>query len=189
MTKYIFHGGGAGSDDFYAELVKEIPSKGTVLLVYFASRTDDNSDRIAYDTQKCKEFSLGKDIVVQVATLEGFEQQAAVSDAIYFRGGSTEKLINALKQFPSLKAALENKPKTVAGSSAGAYALSTLYSCHYEDRAAEGLGVVSVRVVTHYESKSMPPRERSVEMLRNIRNDLDLIVLREGEWKIFTTTN
>ena len=189
MTKYIFHGGGTrkesgNNDSFYAELVKDIPEHGLLLLVYFASRTADNSERIAYDTQKCREFSNGKDFDVEVATIGEFINQITKADAIYFRGGSTEKLLNTLKQFSDLKSCFENKTKTVAGSSAGAYVLSTLYSSHYEDIAAPGLGIVPVRVITHFRSEKMPPKEGAIEALKETRQDLGLITLEEGEWKV-----
>ncbi|HEY0964609.1 MAG TPA: Type 1 glutamine amidotransferase-like domain-containing protein [Candidatus Paceibacterota bacterium] len=188
MTKYIFHGGGtrkdsSNNDTFYAEFVKDIPDNGVLLLVYFASRTDDNSERIAYDTQKCEEFSNGKKFDIQVATMSDFIAQVSEADAIYFRGGSTEKLLNTLKQFPYLKPYFENKHKTVAGSSAGAYVLSTLYSSHYEDVAAPGLGIVPVRVITHYKSEKMPPKEGAVKALGETRQELQLITLEEGEWQ------
>ena len=187
MTKYIFHGGGTrkntdNNDSFYEVLMKEVPQNGIILLVYFASRTDDNSDKIAYDTQKCIEFSQQKGPVVHVATINNFLKEADEADVIYIRGGSTEKLINVLRQFPDLKLVFENKNKIVAGSSAGAYALSTLYSSHYEDVIGEGLGIVPVRVVTHYQSNTMPPKEGSVTLLRNTSADLELIILKEGEW-------
>ncbi len=187
MTKFIFHGGGTrptseGNDSFYKELVKDVPDGGTVLFVYFASRTDDNRERIAQDTTRCNEFADGKSLNVLVATPEDFLDQVAVSDAIYFRGGSTEKLLTALKQYPDLKAKLNGK--TLAGSSAGAYALSTYFSSHYEGIIAEGLGIAPVRVVTHFESSTMPPKAEAVEALRNMDSDLELIILREGEWKV-----
>jgi len=189
MTKYIFHGGGVNpetgtNDSFYTELMKDLPDGGTVLLVYFASRTDDNSERIAYDTEACKSFTTVKNVNVVIASRENFIEEAKGTDVVYLRGGSTEKLLDTLREYSNLKDAFEIKNKTVAGSSAGAYALSTLYSCHYTDRAAEGLGIVPVRVVTHYESTKMPPRDGSVEILKNTQTDLDLIILKEGEWSV-----
>jgi peptidase E len=187
MTKFIFHGGGTGSssegnDSFYKELVKDVSGNGTVLLVYFASRSDENSERIDLDTVKCNYFSEGKSLRIIIATPEDFLNQIAVSDAVYFRGGSTEKLLNILRTYENLKEKLTGK--TVAGSSAGAYALSTYFSSHYEHSVAEGLGIAPVRVVTHFESSTMPPNDRAVEALKNIANELELIVLREGEWKV-----
>jgi len=186
MTKFIFHGGGLSNnthsnDSFYKELVKEVPENGIVLLVYFASRSENDEDRIYHDIQRCKEFA-SVNVEVLVATQEEFIHQVATASAIYLRGGSTEKLLTALNKYPDLKEKFNGK--TIAGSSAGAYALSTYFSSHYEDIAQEGLSIAPVRVVTHYESEKMPPRTGAVEALRKIAPELELIVLREGEWKV-----
>ena len=186
MTKYIFHGGNTrkeskNNDLFFTELVKDIPNGGILLLVYFASRTEDNSDKIASDTQKCIDVSHGKKFEVEVATIENFLEQISKADSIYLRGGSTEKLLKTLRQFPDLKLYFKNK--TVAGSSAGAYALSTLYSSHYVDKAEPGLAIVPVKVVTHHKSETMPPKEGAIKVLKEISPDLQLIVLEEGEWQ------
>lgn len=189
MTKFIFHGGDTSSPSnsnqtFFKELVKDIPEDGTLLLVYFASRSDDYTDRIENDTQKCKEASEGKMIHIEVATKENFLKQVGEANAVYLRGGSTQKLLEALKVYPDIGKHFEGK--TVAGSSAGAYALSTLYSSHYEDFAASGLGIVPVRVVTHFQSEKMPPKAGAIEALKNTAKNLQLLILKEGEWDIIT---
>lgn len=188
MTKFIFHGGGIGSaansnDSFYAELVKDIPQNGTVLLVYFASRTDNTDKRALYDEQKCKAFATSG-ISVIVATLENFSEQIDKADAVFLRGGSTEKLLAALRQYPNLQDKFLGK--TIAGSSAGAYALSTYFSSHYRDIAQEGLGIAPVRVVTHFGSTTMPPRPGAIEALKHTAENLPLIICSEGEWKAFS---
>lgn len=185
MTKFIFHGGRVGqdsaSDPFYKELVKDVPRHGMVLMVYFASRSENNNARIQYDIQKCKEFA-SVDLRVLVATPKTFMDQLAIADAVFLRGGSTEKLLEALRRYPNLKEKMVGK--TIAGSSAGAYALSTYFSSHYEDIAQRGLAIVPVRVVTHYGSEKMPPRPGAVEALKNTAQELELIVLREVEWRV-----
>jgi peptidase E len=187
MTKYIFHGGGLSLESdsnhgFYKEIVKDIPVNGTVLLVYFASRSDDNSERIALDTTRLKELTGKPALHILIANETDFISQIKESDAIFIRGGSTEKLLNILYAYPDLKNSFEGK--TIAGSSAGAYALSTFYSSHYEDCAAEGLGIVPVRVVTHYKSEKMPPKAAAIEALQNAAPELKLIMLKEGEWEV-----
>lgn len=133
---------------------------------------------------KLRKCADGKKLSFVIATPEDFLSQVAVADTVYLRGGSTQKLLDVLKTYPNLKEHF--KKKTIAGSSAGAYVLSTFYSSHYEDTAAKGLGIVPVRVVTHYESEKMPPKAGAIEALKNIANDLPLIILKEGEWKIVT---
>jgi peptidase E len=189
MNKYIFHGGGATqekntNETFFAEVVKNIQDGGTLLLVYFASRDDDYTERTKFDTEKFTKATL-LDINIEVATKENFIAQVKEADAIYLRGGSTDKLINTLREYPDFESVLKSKPKTVAGSSAGAYALSTYFSSHYDDVVANGLGIVPVKVVTHFESKKMPPKPGAVEALRNIAEELPLIIVKESEWSVF----
>ena len=50
--------------------------------------------------------------------------------------------------------------------------------------ASEGLAIVPVRVVTHFQSEKMPPKAGAVEALKNTAQDLRLIILREGEWEV-----
>jgi peptidase E len=189
MNKYIFHGGCSTQENndnttFFAEVVKEIPKDGTLLLVYFAARNDDYTERIAFDSRKYRN-ATDTDFNIEVATRENFIHQVKDADCIYLRGGSTEKLINTLKEYPEFRSALKNKSKTVAGSSAGAYALSTYFSSHYKNSASDGLGIVPVRVITHFESEKMPPKAGAVETLKNTAAELPLIILKEAEWEIF----
>lgn len=187
MTKYIFHGGGtageSGSNDsFFHEISRDVKEGGSILLVYFASRSDDSSEKAEQDMHKLKNAAEGKQLRFVVATHEAFLSQIAEADAVYLRGGSTEKLLAALSVYPNLKEHFAGK--TIAGSSAGAYVLSTLYSSHYEDAVAHGLGIVPVKVVTHYQSEKMPPKMGSVEALKKVSADLPLIILKEGEWEV-----
>lgn len=189
MVKYVFHGGSVDpttntNDVLYKELVEDIPNNGTVLLVYFASRKNNYQDEIEYDSNECRKQSEGRDISIEIATEKDFLRQIESANAVYLRGGSTHKLIETLQQYPFLKPRLRNK--TVAGSSAGAYALSTFYSSHYEDIAAKGLGIAPVRVVTHFKSRKMPPRPKAIEMLKNTAPELPLIILKEGEIEVIT---
>jgi peptidase E len=186
MNKYILHGGATTVDNdsnnrFFQQLAHEIPENGNVLLVYFATRETDISPRANFDEQKIQQ-AASKTFTATIATKENFIAEVEAADVIYFRGGSTDKLLKTLKVYSDLKSALLNKQKTIAGSSAGAYALATYYSSHYDDVVSMGLGIVPVRVVTHYESTKMPPMPGAVMALTNMPSALPLILLRETEW-------
>jgi peptidase E len=189
MNRYIFHGGCATQENetnraFFSEVVKDIPNGGSLLLVYFASRDDNFTEKIESDTERFRGVAVSS-INIAVATKENFINQVKEADAIYLRGGSTEKLINTLREYPDFERALKSTPKTVAGSSAGAYALSTYFSSHYEDIADQGLGIVPVRVVTHYKSEKMPPRAGAVEALKTTAEELPIIITEETQWSVF----
>ena len=128
MTKYILHGGFTGTDNelnrtFYQELVKDVKDGGNVLLVYFARKDEVAPDLFKEDKERILKYTKRDDLNLVVATQDNFTKQVKSADAIYIRGGQTEKLLSVLEKYPTFKDYI--KVKTVAGSSAGAYALST----------------------------------------------------------------
>lgn len=154
MTKYILHGGFTREDNpsnraFYKEFIRDVPDGGTILLVYFASREEDTSAKFKGHIARIEEQSEEKNFHFLMATQEQFISQIQQSNAICFYGGSTSKLIKILHTYPDLKPLFEGK--TVAGSSAGTYALARLGPSHHKEEVREGLGLVPIRVVCHYE--------------------------------------
>ncbi|HRH55372.1 MAG TPA: Type 1 glutamine amidotransferase-like domain-containing protein [Candidatus Paceibacterota bacterium] len=170
MTKFILHGGFTRRDNelnrsFYEEFTSEIPDKGEILLVYFASRSHDTKEVFEEMSGKFQEHAPGKTFTFTKATHEHFLEELTRSDAVYLHGGDTDKLLEILRNYSDLKPLIEGK--TVAGSSAGAYILATLGASHSEDRMREGLGLVPLRIVCHFESPEMPPTEGAITLLRN----------------------
>ena len=116
-----------------------------------------------------------------------FIEQLKQADALYVRGGSTPRLLGTLKKYPALEENLNGK--TVAGSSAGAYAIGRYSSFHDDESGGqirEGLGLLPLRVVCHYESADLPPNPKALSSLRELSQDLELVLLRDFEWKVFT---
>ncbi len=189
MTKYILHGGfttaeNPSNDAFYREFVRDIPDDGTILVVYFASREEKEiPEKFKNHKKRIQVQSEGKDFHFVMATQEGFISQIEKSDAICFYGGSTNKLLEILRTYPNLRPLFTGK--TIAGSSAGAYALARFGPSHHEEKVREGLGIVPVRIVCHYESSVLPPNEKAVSMLRNTAPESELVFLKDFEWKIF----
>ncbi len=188
MTKYILHGGFTRKDNdsnraFYKELVRDVPDGSTVLLVYFASREQDNSEKFKEHVESIKNQSGEKNFNFLMATRDNFLDQIKQSSALYFSGGSTNKLIDVLRTYPDLKPLVEGK--TVAGTSAGAYALARFGPSHDEEKVREGLGLVPVRVICHYESPDLPPNEKAVSLLQETAPELELVPLRDFEWRMF----
>lgn len=189
MTKYILHGGftrveNESNKAFFEEFVKDIPDNGKVLLVYFASRTEEDLQAsFEWHVKILKERFSNKNLNFIIATKENFSAELKQADAIFFNGGSTNKLLKVLKTYPDLRPLVKNK--TVAGSSAGAYILAILGASHSEEVVREGLGFVPVRAICHFESPQLPPSMASVEILKNTRQDLELVYLKDYEWKVF----
>ena len=191
MTKYILHGGYTSTDNelnrsFYEEITRDVPDGGTVLLCYFVSQEDDNYSRFKEDSEKLKEQSHGKDLTFLLANKKEFIEQLKQSNALYIRGGSTPKLLGVLKKFPDFKENLGGK--TVAGSSAGAYAIGR-YSAFHDDelggQTREGLGLLPLRIVCHYESNDLPPNPKALNTLENMVQYLEIVFLKDFEWKVF----
>lgn len=192
MTKYILHGGYTSTDNepnrtFYEEITRDVPNEGTILLCYFASKDVDNSVRFKEDSERLKEQSHNKNLKFLLANEKDFIEQLRQSNALYMRGGSTPKLLGVLKNYPEFKESLDGK--TVAGSSAGAYVIGR-YSAFHDDESGgqvrEGLGFLPLRVVCHYESADLPPNPQALSALENMNQDLELIYLKDFEWKVFT---
>ena len=186
-TKYILHGGFTRVNNdlnrtFFGEITRDVPDGGTVLLVYFASEQNDDHEKEKEDEAKLKEQSRGKNLKFLVAIQEDFLRQLAQADAVYIRGGSTEKLLDTLRTYHDLKSSVEGK--TIAGSSAGAYAIARFGAAHRSEDVREGLGLLPLRVVCHYESADYPPNPRSLEKLKGTATELDLLLLRDYEWKV-----
>ncbi len=174
MTKYILHGGFTRRDNesnrtFYKEFVSGIPNGGTVLLIYFASRSDDITEVSEEQKMLFSAEAAEKNLSFLVATEEDFLKQIKESDGIYIHGGSTNKLLRVLRTYPDLRPLVEGK--TIAGSSAGAYALVKFGASHSEEVVREGLGLVPLRVVCHYESLELPPSSHSIAILKETAQD------------------
>ena len=193
MTKYIFHGGYTQTNNelnrtFYEEITRDIPDGGAVLLCYFASPDENNSNRFREDSDRLKEQSHGKNLTFLLANERDFVEQLKQANALYIRGGSTPKLLGILRKFPNFKDNLDGK--TVAGSSAGAYAIAR-YSAFHDDESGgqirEGLGLLPLRVVCHYESLDLPPNPKAFSSLKNMGKEFDLVLLKDFEWKVFNT--
>lgn len=191
MTKYILHGGFTRTDNemnraFFEEITRDIQDGGTILLCNFASKDKDNSYRIKEDGERIQQQSHGKNFKFLLANEKDFIKQLKQSNALYIRGGSTPKLLAILKQFSDFKENLNGK--TIVGSSAGAYAIGS-YSAFHDDESGggvrEGLGLLPFRVVCHYESLDLPPNPKALNTLKNICQDLELVFLKDFEWKVF----
>lgn len=190
MTKYILHGGYTRHENelnysFFREFASDLPDGANVLLVFFAAKEEKVDEAFQAFAEKFKKHSGGKELNFVNAAIDEFVEQLKEADAIYFQGGETDKLKAALTKFPDFQDLLDGK--TVAGSSAGAYVLSSYYYTGSKDKVLEGFGVIPVRVVCHYESPEHPAPENydPVGRLEGYGKDLELVLLRDCEWKVF----
>jgi peptidase E len=181
-TKFILHGGFTkgkteeNNGGFYTEILKDAPEKAKILLVCFAK--DD--ERIPIATERVKtEFNKSKwqkEITFEVASEQSFVEQIKSADVIYFHGGTTLKLLEALKKFQSLKDLLSGK--IIAGESAGANVFGEFFYSPSADKVDKGLGLLPLKIIPHYS-------ENYKGKLDSVGAELELLSLPEYEYKIF----
>lgn len=193
MTTFVLHGGytrerNESNAGFYREIVKRLPNKATILLSYFATSDEKKiPEQFASHGELLTEAAPDKELKFVRASERDLRWQLERADALFLNGGSNEKLIDVLRSYPDLKELLYGK--TVAGSSAGAHALSTYYYSNDDGKIMEGLGILPFRVVCHFESKIYKNAHAEsgtiLALMNEYPNDLDLITLKDYEWKEF----
>lgn len=187
-TKFLLHGGFTGTENewnrsFFEALSKDVPEGGNILLIYFSRKDEDLERLFKEDKEKILEQANGKELEIVLATEEDFIDQVKQADTIYMRGGDTDKLLGVLRKFLEFKDLV--KGKTVAGSSAGAYVIGEYSAGHSVTYVREGLGLAPLRVVCHYQSPDLPPSEESLALLKETAKELELVFLKNYEWKEF----
>jgi peptidase E len=181
-TKFILHGGfnpGQTNEDstaFYKEILKDAPEGASILLVPFAK----DADRIPSATQKVtaelNSNKWQKNIKIEVADEGDFIQQLKSANVVYFHGGASIKLLEALKRYRGLKESLEGK--IIAGESAGANVWSKFFYSPKADTVSEGLGILPIKIIPHY-------KKEYEGKLDKVGPDLELLLLPEYEYKVF----
>src|SRR3989344_1167233 len=115
-----------------------------------------------------------KEITFEVASEQSFVEQIKSADVVYFHGGTTLKLLEALKKFPNLKDILNGK--IVAGESAGANVFGEFFYSPSTDKVDEGLGFFPLKIIPHYS-------EQYKGKLDGLGKELELLSLTEYEYK------
>jgi peptidase E len=158
------------------------------MVLFAVVNPDTNKDELFVSlVQKFRGQANDKNISFAQATEADFEQQLQAANAVYIHGGNTPTLLAILKNYENLKDKFEDK--TIAGSSAGAYALVTHCTTHTEEHLRGGLAILPIRLVCHFESPELPPNETSLSELQNVDQSLELIYLKDCEWKVIHTEN
>ncbi len=181
MTKFILHGGGDGQggkehDAFFREIINNLPDKAKILCVCFGVPEElvlekhkvyvDFFDRNNVDK---------KEIELKIASKENFIKELQWADAVYFRGGETDMLLEQIRRYGNIEEELLKK-EIVAGSSAGVYCLSNYARSSSRDVTYKGLGILPIKSTCHYEES------RDLSKLDGLSGEL--LVLREGEFVV-----
>ena len=193
MTKFILAGGyvsyaADGGRQFCRDLTGGFKSPVKILVVFFAR----SRDSWKADLEQEKKFFADnlhdracRLIMASPEPME-FHQQVQNADVIWIKGGDTPPLMETLTQDLDWTKHLHGK--TVGGTSAGAYALATIY--HELDRPVlgQGLGFVPVKIAAHWQS----PEYKPSATWDNIRQELEatdpelpVLLLKEGEYRVY----
>ena len=193
MTKYILVGGYPrkaqdGGKAFAEELVKGFDEPVRALECLFARPRDNWEKAYAEDTEFFTKHLPGKQVEFQLAQPEKFLEQVQWANAIYIRGGISEaQLIAFADQSGDWVKELDGK--TLAGSSAGADVIAKYYYSLDDLKLGEGLGLVPVKVIPHWRSDYNAPNvdwDKALAELKNYKEDLPVLMLREGEFRVIT---
>ncbi len=188
MTTFVLHGGFTSAKNelnagFYKEFSKYVPNGANILLIYFARDNNEIPELFEQDKSNILEQAENKKFTFILASPDAFMEQVKEADVLYMRGGDTDKLLTVLKQYPDFEKMIRGK--VVIGSSAGAYVLAKYYYSGSKGGVYEGLGLLPVRVTCHYESEIMKREadKKGVDILGKYPGNLELIVLKDYEWK------
>ncbi len=191
MTRYILVGGYPrkaqdGGRAFAEELVKGFDGEIRILECLFARPRENWDEAYKEDTEFFTKHLPKKHLEFQMALPERFAEQVRWANAIYIRGGASEKILIELQgQSEGWQKELDGK--TLAGSSAGAHAIARYYYDLDDLRVREGLGLLEVKVLVHYRSNYNAPNidwNKAYGELSNHEEQLPLFALKEGEFTV-----
>ena len=190
MTTYILHGGGSGTTSeqnkqFFSEITDRLSIGASILCVYYARPVDDWDELFLRDRQFIAETKPEMSFHFEKASLDPskFSDQLQRSAAIFIRGGETNILKEKLQNEEELKKLFEGK--IIAGSSAGAYILSTYYHSNGKDIIQNGFGILPIKVFCHYRDQ----KKEKLVSLKNYKEDLPTYALHDQEYVIIETEN
>jgi hypothetical protein len=154
--------------------------------VYFACEEGEETEtRFREHQGRILAHAKGKRFTHVHASREGFLEELERADTVFLNGGVPMRLMDALHSYPDIKKKLQGK--TLAGSSSGAYALSTFYySTSPLPGMYEGFGIAPVRLICHYETTNSSQHYRGEEalaLLDRCPHELELVVLKDYEWR------
>lgn len=190
MTKFVLLGGYAGraadsGKTFYKEVADGFDQPVRVLDCMFARPEAVWEEMLERDRFAYASALDGQKSILTLARPETFIEQLRKTDVVHFRGGRTRKLIDTLATIPGWEGELDGK--TVAGSSAGVNFLSKRYYSLDDQQVYEGLGILSIKALVHYQSDYNAPNidwDASRAELEAIDDGLPLIALHEGEFTV-----
>ena len=195
MTKYILHGGMTNvlnrhNKRFYQEMLKMAKGK-PILACYYARPMGEWKRYLLASDKKRMKWSVGKkkfEFIVASPNPKTFLKQLVSVEAVYFRGGETERL---KKRLSAVRGQLKKSfaGKTVLGSSAGALFLSKYYFDQDHNKIMKGFYLLPIKIITHYLARgeyAPTSGKEKFKMLKDYKakEKMPTYAIRETEFKI-----
>lgn len=192
MTTYIL---ADGADESYPEYIAQLSrvvhaeiARPRILSCGFSS-DDSKAEEKFPKRKKIFEEKFGNISEFVMAKKDSFIEQVRAADVVYFHGGSTNSLVDAMQAYPNIQK--EYAGKIIIGSSAGANYLSSCGFSPSVNGVGQSGGIVEVAVVVHYGSlgfngMTFEPGywQRAVEAVRNASGKNEVLLLPEGTFAV-----
>ena len=180
-TKYILHGGYATeknkeNNKFFKEILLIDKKELNILIVLFDKKEEKHNFKSKNVINQFNLNNTNKILNFEIADKKLFSEQIKKADIIYLYGGETLKLFKTLNEYNNFSELI--KGKVVVGESAGAYVLSTCFYLKSLGDCFEGLKLVPVKTICHYEGEN---REKLKDCLPNLKE----LLLEEHKYEVF----
>ena len=188
-AKYFLHGGATGKDTernhvFFREIIDSVGNKPiNILLIYFARAEGVWRSLFEEDMKKFTEASFRRglhNIEVGDINVGILSDQIKEANIIFIRGGDTDKLRRKMDEVANLEDLLQGK--VIAGSSAGAYILSSYYYANSKNEIKQGMGILPIKIFAHY-SDDQIDNFRKLEMFGP---DMPVLKIEEADFEVYT---
>ncbi len=194
MTKIILTGGYPskapdGGSAFCRELVVGLQSPVKILEVLFARGGNQWDETIRRDQAFITQHVPNIRCSLQAAEANTLSAQVDWADVVYIKGGMTAPLMTALAKSTDWLGHLSGK--TVAGTSAGAYALCRYYHELDASGVHKGLGLLPYKILTHWQSSeygTLADWTKYEHELVEFGKPVPMLKLKEGEFRVFETS-
>lgn len=192
MTTYILAGGCDGDYPEYivqlARVVRMRVASPRILSCGFSIK--DAEAKVKFLRRKrMLEAGFGDDVTVIMAEKDVFMQQLVAADVVYFHGGNTNMLAEAMQAYPDIEKGFVDK--VIIGSSAGANYLSSYGFSPSAGKAKQGSGIVNVATVVHYGSAGFSGKtftadywHAAAQTVRTLSGRQDILLLPEGTFAV-----
>ena len=186
----ILHGGNSDkksrkNDRFFREIISSINGENVlVLCVYFARPQERWEASYAEDQSIFR--ALGIETVRNIDTkmadyrTDDLLKDISEADVIFINGGFKGHLKETLLQIGVDKFRKMTKDKVLVGISAGANILGKYYYSQAVDGIREGIGLLDIKILTHFSSGST----KQLELLRNYKEELPVVTIAEEEYVV-----